>query len=169
MAKLYELAAEYATLLSSSRDHIDEETGEVESEFDAALKAIDGAIEQKVEGCAKVLKHLDADMEALRAEEVRLAKRRKTVEANKEKLRGYVRENMALAQRNNIKTLLFTIYLSAAKEKVVIDDEDAVPDAYRGEAKRPPPSKTAIMQAHDRGEVVPGAHVEMGDPVLVIK
>ena len=169
MAKLYELVGEYATLLSSSRDYIDEETGEVDAEFDAALNAIGGAIDDKVEGCAKVIRHLDADMEALRAEEVRIAKRRKSIEGNKERLRKYVRENMQFAQRDKIKTLLFTISLSAAKERVIIDSEDAVPDSYRAEAKRPPPDKASIMAAHVRGETVPGAHVELGDQVLVIK
>ena len=169
MAKLYELVGEYAKLLNNSRDYVDEETGEVDAEFDAALNAIGGAIDDKVEGCAKVIRHLDADMEALRAEEVRIAKRRKSIEGNKERLRKYVRESMQFAQRDKIKTPLFTVYLSAAKERVIIDNEDAVPDDYRAEAKRPPPDKTAIMAAHGRGEAVPGAHIELGDQTLVIK
>jgi len=172
MAKLYELTGAYAALLRHSSDYIDEDTGEVAEEFGdfaAALSRIEDAIDDKVEGCAKVIRHLDADMEALRSEEVRLAKRRKSVESNKERLRKYIRENMQIAQKDKIKTALFTVFLAAAKERVVIDDEDAVPDAYRGEVKRPPPSKTAIMDAVKRGEVVAGAHVELGDPVLSIR
>jgi hypothetical protein len=169
MAKLYELTGAYAKLLESSSDYIDEETGEVQSEFSAALDSIGGAIDDKVEGCVKVIRHLDADMEMLRAEEVRLAKRRKSIEGSKDRLRKYVRENMQLAQRDKIKTALFTIFLSAAKQKVVIDDEDAVPNEYRAEAKRPPPDKAALLAALVSGKVVAGAHAELGEQTLTIK
>ena len=72
---LYELTGNYSTVLSMIED------SDVPSEaMIDTLESINDAIEVKAEGIGKMLRMLDADIEALKAEEKRLADRRKTIE-----------------------------------------------------------------------------------------
>ena len=156
-------------LLESDGEVVDPETGEVTNPFADVLATLKDGIENKVEGCCKVLKQLDADMAMLKEEQDRLAKRRKSIERNKEGLREYVRENLQQADMKKVKTPMFTVSLSAAKKRVVILDEDLIPAEFRAEAKTPPPDKAAIKAALEAGTKVPGASLGMGDPTLTVR
>jgi len=169
MGKLYELTGAYARLAELDEEVIDPETGEVTRPFEAALAELEDAIEHKVDGCAKVLKQLEADEEMLKAEEARLYARRKSAEARHKRLKDYVRENLKIAGKDKVKTLMFTVYLSAAKQKVDVFDESLIPDDLRAEAKKPPPDKKAIEQAIKGGRDVQGARLVMGEQPLTVR
>jgi hypothetical protein len=162
MTKLYEMVGNYRSLLEVA----DSEDGEA---FLAVLDTLSDAIETKVEGCAKVVKSLMADMAVIKAEEDRLAGRRKSVEGNIARLKTYMRENMEGAEKQKIKTPLFTIYIIAGKPKVEIDDETRLSNEYRAEPKPPPPDRKAILVALQAGKEVPGAKLITGDPSLGIR
>jgi hypothetical protein len=165
MANLYELTGAYARMAAIDYDP---ETGEVDP-FAAELKALEGDINTKIDGCARVCKQLDADMAMLKVEEARLSMRRKSIERNKKRLRTYMSACMQLAKIDSLKTLMFTVSLAAAKDKVLITDEKALPKEFLAEAKPPPPDKKAIMVALSKGQEVPGAELEEADRVLTIR
>ena len=166
---LYELTALYARLLESDEEVIDEATGEVSHPFEAALTELSDAIEGKVEGCARVIRNLGADVDALKKEEERLYARRKSAENKVERLKEYLRVNMAIANKDRVKTALFSVTLG--EEKLVVDvfDDDLVPDDLRLEAKKPAASKKAIEAAIESGREVAGARMVPGKRTLTIR
>lgn len=151
MAKLYELTGEYAEL---------QDRAECGEDVSAALAALDGKLEAKAESIAAVLRNLSADQEALRAEEKRLAARRKAKENAEESLREYVRSQMVAAGITRIKCAAFSFALQNY-EHVRVDDVDALPAEFRRTVPEAvEPDKKAILAAWKRdGEVVPGATV----------
>jgi predicted transcriptional regulator len=162
MAKLYELVGGYRNLLEMA----DSESGE---EFLAILETLSDAIDTKVETCAKVVKNLQADAAALKEEEARLSARRKSVEGNIDRLKAYMKENMTAADKQKIKTALFTIYITAGRPTVVVDNEEVIPSEYRAEVKTPPPDKKGILEALKAGKQVPGVTLGVTEPSLTIR
>jgi hypothetical protein len=162
MAKLYELVGGYRSLLEMA----DSETGEG---FLEVLETLSDAIDNKVESCAKVVKNLQADMAVLKAEEERLSIRRRSVENNIDRLKTYMQESMTAAEKQKIKTALFTVYIVAGRDKVEVDDEALVPVEYRKEPTPPPIDRKAILEALQAGKKVPGARLGLTDPALHIR
>ena len=77
MSTLYELTEQFQELLSMALDpDVDEQA------LADTMEGIECEIKEKADGYAKVIKSLEADVEALETEEGRLAKRRKNISAN---------------------------------------------------------------------------------------
>ena len=170
MAALYELTGSYRQLLDAA---VDWETGEVNEErvpeFNVLLAKLEGDLKGKLEGCAKALRMMDVDMAALKAEEERLEKRRKSIEASKKALRSYMAGCLGHANLTNVKTPLFTIYIVDGKESVDIFDEEAIPMGCRKVPGRPPPDKTLIGAMLKEGKEVAGARLVKGEPILNVR
>jgi hypothetical protein len=157
--KLYELTAEYAALA----DAVD--TGD---DLDARLAALEGAIERKVGGVVRVIRSLEAEVEALRAEERRLADRRHARERAAERLRAYLRDCLAGAGLSRVRSDVATVTLVPPSERVVVDDEAAVPDEWC--RVRREVDKSRVLRAYlDYGECVPGTRIEMGEASVRIR
>ena len=72
---LYELTEQYLALQEMAYDpEVDEQV------FQDTMEGLWGEIEDKADGYAKIILGMKADIEALRAEEMRLAARRKGLE-----------------------------------------------------------------------------------------
>ncbi len=150
MTRLYELAHDYAEVAALA------DAGE---DVAAALAAIDDAIEVKADRIGALLRNLDAECEALATEEKRLAARRKTRENARERIREYVRSSMESAGLPRIKCTAWTFTLSPHKS-VRVDDEAAVPDAFKRTKTEISVDKKAILDAYKRdGECIAGASV----------
>ena len=165
--KLYELTATYARLLASGTDEtFDPVTGEVTvaDDFAAALAAIEGSVSDKLDGCAMVLRHLDADEEAIASEEKRLAARRKATANNATRLRAYVLGCMQQAGIEKLKTPLFSFAVVAPRKHVEVSDVAALPEAYIVTTRAP--NKAMIKQELTRGAVIDGAELVDGEPSL---
>lgn len=169
MTTLYELTDDYMKLLESS---FDPETGEVDDSplFEQLLAQLGGAIDQKIEGCAKVIKTMEADISSLKAEEQRLAGRRRSIEANRKRLRDYMAESMAVTGKNQIKTARFTVSLRPGKKKLTLDPA-LIPKDYRiePEPKDWPLDKDKIRSDLDKEVAVPGAELIDGAPFVTIR
>lgn len=100
--RLYELAPAYAYLVDALDD---DDSGDGHSHLDALSDAIDA----KASGIAHVLAQLDAEAEAMRSEEKRLAARRQARERRAESLRDYLRMSLDAAGVPKIKTSTHTI------------------------------------------------------------
>lgn len=170
MAALYQLTGYYRALIDSTVDY---ETGEVDESkvpgFQEILKKLDGDLDDKLDGCGKALKMMDAEMLALDAEEKRLYARRKSIENNKKHLRGYMLGCLELAGIPKRKTALFTIYTMPPKKKLEIVDESAIPMGYRKVLGPPPPDNALIKETLESGKEVPGAKLVDGETTLVVR
>lgn len=160
--RLYDLTTEYQALLEiAERDGGNEPDADHGLELSDALTKLEGDIETKAAGIAKVLANLDADAAAYGAEERRLAARRKTAEGNAERLRSYLRACMQQLGACSIKGATFSITLSPGPDKVEVDDMAALAGTEFLRTKTVvEPDKHAILAAYKQhGEMVPGTRI----------
>lgn len=103
MSSIYELTDQYEEILNMFYD------GETDEEiiFDT-LESIEGEIEDKADNYAKLIKQLSADAEMLKAEEVRLNTRRKSLENRAARLKSNLQANLEFIGKTKFKTLLFS-------------------------------------------------------------
>lgn len=126
---LYELNAAYQNLMERLYD---EELPE-EAVIDT-LDSIEGAIEDKAEGYSKIIRQFDADIDALKDEEMRLAKRRRALENRKEMLKTNLFNTMKTVGLAKIKTPLFTVSIqkNGGKRGLVLDiPVEELPPAFQ--------------------------------------
>lgn len=122
MASLYELTGQYLEIYNME---LDEET-----KLDT-LDSIDWETEYetKVENYIKVMKNLEADVEARKNEIKRLTELNKADEKKKEHLKDTLSASMSLTEHERVDTPLFKV--SFRKSQAVEVDEAVLPEAYK--------------------------------------
>lgn len=101
-----------------------------EGDLNAALENIDDEIETKADNIAKVLRDFDGDIEALKSEEERLAKKRKAIENRQKQLKEYLQNAMLVLDKRNFKTDLFSFNIQKNAPSLRILDESKIPEDY---------------------------------------
>lgn len=157
MATLYELTEEYRQLLDWMEDpEVDPQT------IQDTLEALGGEIEEKADGYAKVIRQLEADAAALKAEAKRMTNKQKTAEENIERLKKSLQRTMEITGREKIDTGLFKVWLQKTPESVVMDEQyiENIPERFL-RMRDPEINKQAIKEALSAGEDLDGiAHLE---------
>lgn len=122
MATLYELTGQFLDIYNLE---LDEET-----KLDT-LDSIDWETEYetKVENYIKVMKNLEADVEARKNEIKRLTELNKADEKKKEYLKDTLSTSMSLTGHERVDTTLFKV--SFRKSQAVEVDEAVLPEAYK--------------------------------------
>lgn len=105
--KLYEATA----ALAITDEWLDELGGELTPEIEALLDEAEGTFAEKVERVALKLKSLEAEAAAIKAEESRLAARRKARENGVTSLKTYLQRNLEAAGKQKVDGLLCTVAL----------------------------------------------------------
>lgn len=162
MATMYELTNDYLMVLELANDP------EIPPEVVAdTLEAIGGEIEQKAEATAIIMNELKADVEKLKAEEKRLAERRKVIEAKVETMKERLFNAMKIVNKPKFKTALFSFAIRKNPAKLVVDDESKVPARYLVEMK--PKIDTAALKADlmQSGANLSWAHIEQGESLQI--
>jgi hypothetical protein len=157
--KLYELTQNYSQLLDLA-DSMDEEM------FRDTLSSIEEALEEKVENTAKFIRCLDGDIEAIKAEEKRLADRRKALETKVSNCKTYLQEQLEFAGIDKIKRPTVTVSIQANPPSVEVADESLIPIEYM----IPQPSKIdkkAILTDLKNGLWVEGCSMKQGRSVRI--
>lgn len=157
--KLYELTTSYTQLLDLA-DSLDEET------FRDTLSAIEEAIEDKAENTAKLIRGLEADIEILKAEEKRLADRRKALESKVSNTKAYLQEQLEIAGLDKVKRPTITVAIQNNPPSVEIADESLIPSHYM----IPQPNKIdkkAILSALKEGLVIDGCNMKQSRSVRI--
>lgn len=127
MATLYELTTEYMELLAMLEDpDVDEDL------IADTLEGIDGELEVKADGYARVMRQMDADAKAIKAEEERLANRRKSLENRAANLKSRLQQMMEITGKVKFKTELFSFGIQKNPAAVVIDEQyiENIPEEY---------------------------------------
>ena len=127
---MYELTEDLQALLDFGFTPEDEEV------FNDTLCGIMGGIGSKSDGYVAVIDHFNADINMIKAEEERLAARRKVIENRvarmKEALKSVLEVMESGGGQAELKTALHTIKLAGNGGKQPIDiNKDAVPDNYK--------------------------------------
>jgi hypothetical protein len=154
--------------LEADEELVDLETGEVISVADA-LEKLEMARETKIENAALMAKNLNAQAAAIKAEEEKLAKRRKAIE---EKAEGVKRYLIAALTREDGTSEKFTtaraqVSVKLNPAKVIISDEKMLPEVFFREIIDRKPDRAQIKEVLSRGIEVPGAALERGRSVMI--
>lgn len=156
--KLYEIANDYIALLQA----IDE--GEIPEEAIAdTLEAIEGEIEYKADNLACVLKTLEAEAAAIKAEEKALAERRKQKENAKERIKQYLSDVLQRLDINKLETARNKITFRKSESVVIGENFIEWARTHRDDLltySEPTANKTAIKQALKDGAEIEGAYIE---------
>lgn len=157
MATLYELTGATAQLYALMQDgEIDEAT------LQDTLEAM--GVDDKIDGCCKVIKQLEAESEMLKAESDRLSARAASLKNNAKYIRNNLVNYMQVTDQKSIKTLLFTLSKRATKKVVIADGVD-LPEQYIKIKKEI--DKTALKNDLLNGVIVDGASIEINDSLTI--
>ena len=162
---LYELTSEYTELLAMLEDpEMDEQV------IADTLEGLSDEIEAKADGYARVIKQMDADSKAIKAEEERLYNRRKSLENRISYLKNRLQYAMELTGSTKIKTELFNIGIQKNPAKVVIDDPTKIPEGFL--IPQDPKVDTAAikesLKSEDEAPIWNGiAHLEQGESLRI--
>jgi hypothetical protein len=165
--KLYELTNDYLAFMQAiDNDEIPEEA------IADTLEAITASIEEKADSIACLLKNLDAECIAIKAEEQRLAERRKAKEKAHERIKQYLSETLQNAGIDKIETARNRITFRKS-EKVEICDADAFfewASFYRDDLltySDPKANLTEIKRALKDGAEVVGAELRINQNIQI--
>lgn len=164
MASLYELTGAALTL----RDLMLE--GEIDPEIIAdAIANNNEEITLKLENCAKVIKEIESDIAGLKAEETRLAERRKTYENNVKTLKSKMQEALLATGERKLKGQFFSFNVQTNPPSVVIDEAhiENIPEAY---IVKPEPivNKKKLLEDLKAGVDLDGiAHLETSESIRI--
>ena len=124
MATLYELTGQYLELLE-----IAEEEGDATVVIDT-LEAIEGEIEDKADGYAKVLKELTGKINMLDDEIERLQGMKKVIKNNMDRIKNSLEKSMVVTGKKKFKTALFSFGIQKNPAAVSVLKESAVPEQF---------------------------------------
>jgi hypothetical protein len=160
-ATLYDLTGEWLELY----DMADDPEMDADMWFDT-IEGLEGEIEDKADGYAKVIAQLNADAAAIKAEEERLYGRRKTIENRVASMKSRLQQMMELTGKTKFKTTLYSFGIQKNPASVVIDDESKVPAEF-WIAQDPKLNKSAIKELLSTGEICEYAHLEQGQSLRI--
>lgn len=161
MATIYELTEAYRQLLELAEDQYTDQVVLADT-----MEALDGEIEAKADGYAKVIAELNAKANMIKQEEDRLADRRKAIENNVGRIKERLEKSMIALDKRKIKTDLFSFNIQKNPPSLIIDKMDDVPDEFL----IPQPSKVdnaAVKKALKDGEKFGWCHLTQTESLRI--
>lgn len=122
---LFELTENYVKFFTML-----EEADEITEELEEMANNLNIAIEEKSDNYVKMIKNLDADVEAYKNQEKIFNKKRKTAENKISWLKKNLQASMEQTGRKKVKTELFTISIQKNTPALDITSEDNIGDEY---------------------------------------
>ncbi len=164
MANLYELTADMENLQQLL------ESGELDAEMvEGAIETLTEDIDLKIEAYCKWIKNLEGDIEAIKAEQARLADKK----ARTEKTIAWAKDTMLFAMnrtgKTKIKGAIFTASVQKNPPTLKLDAEgtEKIPEKYLIE-QPPKINKKAMLEDIKAGAQLDGvAHIEQGEGVRI--
>ena len=160
---LYELTGEYLELLALAEDP--ETDPQI---FADTMEGLEGEIEQKADGYARVIRQLDADSTALKAEIDRLTARKKAIDNSIDRMKESLKNAMILTNKTKFKTELFAFGVRNNPPKLVIDHPDQIPASFLI-PQEPKIDNAGIKDALKAGDIIAEtfAHLEQTQSVSI--
>ncbi|MGE7545037.1 siphovirus Gp157 family protein [Sporosarcina newyorkensis] len=158
MATLYELQGSYAHIQQMIEDGVEG--------LEDTLESIEDGLENKLESYAMVIRNIESDVEGLKAEEKRLADRRKTMENGIKRMKLSMHNAMSSTGEKKIKGEKFTFTIQKNPPSLKLVDESIIPKDFLIPVA-PSIDKKAIMALIKAGEEVPGAQIQQGESLRI--
>lgn len=148
MSTLYSIQGKYQQLLNLA-EQLDPEL------LKDTLESIDDELETKAENVAFVIKELEGQSLVLETETKRLAERKNTINNNVKRLKQSLFDAMLVANKQKIKTNLFTLDIRKNPHSVFVEDESKLINYLVEQPKKL--DKTKLKDDLKKGIDVPGA------------
>ena len=158
MATLYDLTDSYAQIQQMIEDGAEG--------LDEILATVEGALEEKLEAYAMVIRNIESDVEGLKAEEKRLGDRRKTMENGIKRMKVSMQEAMSSTGEKKIQGEKFTFTVQKNPPSLKVVDEELIPRNFFTDVA-PILDKKALMEELKAGRVMPGAQIQQGESLRI--
>lgn len=162
MSNLYNLTSNYEAVLNMLYD----EDVDLQMILDTA-EAIEGEIEDKANGYAKIIKELEAKQNARKEEAKRLTESAKVFENRIKALKNNLYNSMKTTGKTKFATDLFSFSIAKNGGKQTLTIDGDVPEEYTKTIIENDNDK--IRQALEEGKELPFAHLEPRGESLRIK
>ena len=168
MASLYELTNEMVEFLALAEDP------DIDSvAFADTLEGLQFELEKKAEGYCKVLRQMESDIEAIKAEEDRLKRNRSAIENNVKRMKEALKDAMVKTghdDKNGLKAGLFQLKVAknGGQRPLVIDGdvpEQFIKVKYENDNER----IRAFLNSLDNNDACAWAHLGEAGTHLAIK
>lgn len=160
MSTLYELKGQWEQLLElASSGEIDQDT------LHDTLEALEGEIEVKADGYAKVMKELEGQALILKSEIERLSLRKSSLESNIKTLKESLQKAMEATGKTKFKTDLFSFGIQNNPPSLVIDKPGEIPEEYL--IPQLPKVDNARIKELLKSSSLPFAHLEQGQSLRI--
>lgn len=126
MTELYALTGQMAELAALA----DTDDEGLRQAIQDTMDGIKGEFEVKADNIVMLRRNIEGDIDAIDKEVDRLNELKRIKKNTVDQISDYLRRNMEAADIKSIKRPLFTITLALSPEKVIVDDEKAVPDEF---------------------------------------
>lgn len=143
---------------------IDPETGEISLEAEEKLADIFREKQAKICDYGAWIKNLNAEAEAIKAEEDRLKSRRLRIKKKIDSISYLITSNVELDFKAKDSRVEMSIRRS---ESVDLVNPDSLPEKYTNKKVNIYPDKIAIKKAIKSGEKVPGAKIKVNHSLSV--
>lgn len=159
--KLYELTENYRNL----QDLL--ENPEIDQDLIInALDEVGEQLEEKSENIAKLIKTLEVEVTGFKAEEKRLADKRKALENRISGLKSYIDSAMKATGKKKIKGQLFSFNIQKNPPSVNITDSTLIPKEYYIQ-QEPALDKKTVLAELKNGVIVPGAELKQTESLRI--
>lgn len=128
MSSLYEVTGNILALQELLESPLDDE-----DILKDTLEAVQGEYEAKIEAYCKVIKNIEADAEAIKAEIKRLTEKRKTLENNVDRLKKAMFDSMKATNTPKVKAGVFNVAIqrNGGKLPIILDvDVSKLPNKF---------------------------------------
>jgi hypothetical protein len=162
---LYNITNKFVELMDKAQEGelTEEEYNELGNELALELK-------NKSSNIIGYIKNSESLLEAMKAEEKRLADIRKQGEKKLDKFYQYVKENMERLGLQEIPTELGKLKITKNPMSIEIENEDEIPTEFKKEITTTQIDKTAIKNHFkNTGEIIPGIRIINNKTSLKIK
>lgn len=159
--KLYELTQNYLNL----QELLENEEIPKEMVIDA-LDNVGEELEAKAENIAKLIKTLEVDITGYKAEETRLALKRKSLENRVKSLKEYLDNAMKVTGKTKFKGQLFSFSIQKNPPSVNVIDEKLIPEEYFI-PQEPALDKKRLLSDLKSGIKVEGAEVKQTESLRI--
>lgn len=164
--KLYELTEQWAAVLALLEEDADPEA------VRDTLEGIEGEIEDKADGYAKLIKQLEGEAEIIKAEKERLYQRETSLKNKAKDMKARLEEAMVQTGKKKFKTELFSFGIQKNAPSVAVEDETRLlewvgrykPDFIRTKKEL---DKKAILDALKSGEEIKYARLQQSESLRI--
>ena len=157
--KLLDISKEFQALYEIATDEEDTKT------LTQLFNEVEAKLEEKAENTRIILSKLDKDIEFLDEEIKRLQRRKKAIQKNKENLKSLLAWTLEQAGISKLKTQKATFYFAPTPPKVVIEDENLIPEEFK--IQKWDIDKKKLKEALQSGLEIKGAILEQVETLRI--